>query len=138
MIFDLNPEINDIREQYPLLDLAKSKKIAKELGIKYPNPAPNHVLTSDFFLEYKNGKVQAITFKPLSNINARQRELFQIEKTYWEREGIMWKLMTEKDIPRDNIILKNYADLHYSVSSFVNGDFSIDQIQEFYSYCSLP
>lgn len=134
IILDLNPEIKDIKEQFPLNDIARSKRIAKELGIKYPSPAPNHLLTSDFKIEYKSGKVEVITFKPLSNINDRQNELFQVEKTYWEQEKVSWRLMTDRDIPRNHIMLKNFADIHYSISSFINNDFSVEDIQRFYSH----
>jgi hypothetical protein len=137
MVFDLNSEIADIREQFPLLDIDLAKKNSNELGIKYPNHTENHVLTSDFFIDFKDGKQKAITFKPISNLNDRQLQLFQIEKSYWESLGIQWELMTDMDIPSEKIFLQNYADIYYSVSSFHNKDFSISKVQDFYSHLSL-
>ena len=134
MVFDLNPNVSDIREQFPLLDLELAKKISTELGIKYPNHIDNHILTSDFFIEFKNGEQKVITVKPISSINKRQLELFQVEKVYWEKSGIDWELMTDKDIPDNKTLLMNYGDIYYSVSSFNNKEFELSDIQNFYSF----
>lgn len=136
MVLDLNPQIIDIREQFPLLDIATAKTISNELGVKYPNHSENHILTSDFFIDFKNGEQKAITYKPLSNISRRQLELFQIEKSYWEKLGISWELMTDRDIPSQKTYLKNYADIYYSVSSFNSGDISFSEVKKFYSHLS--
>ncbi len=134
MTFDLNPDVADIREQFPLKDIDLARKIAVELGIKYPSHVENHILTSDFFLDFKNGHKEVITFKPLANITPRQLELFQIERSYWENQGVPWKLMTEKGIPNNQTYLKNFLDVYRSVSAFHDGDFQIDQIKDFYFY----
>ena len=133
MVLDLNPNVSDIREQFPLLDLELAKKISTELGIKYPNHTDNHILTSDFFIEFKNGEKKVITVKPISNINKRQLELFQIERAYWGKLGINWELMTDKDIANNKVLLMNYRDIYYSVSSFNNKEFELSDIQNFYT-----
>ena len=134
MVLDLNPNVSDIREQFPLLDLDLIKKISKELGIKYPNHVDNHVLTSDFLVDFKNGDRKAITYKPISALTMRQLELFQLEKSYWESLKIDWELITDKDIPTSNTLMMNYADIHYSVSSFNRKDFTLSDVQKFYSH----
>lgn len=133
MVLDLNRDVSDIREQFPLLDIELAKRIATELGIKYPNHTENHILTSDFFIEFKNGEKKVITVKPISKINKRQLELFQIERVYWQKLGIGWELMTDKDIPTNKTLLMNYGDIYYSVSSFNNKEFELSDIQNFYT-----
>jgi len=84
IVLDLNPKIADIREQFPLLDIELARKISSELGIAYPTQSDNHILTSDFFVDFKDGHKEVITVKPISNINLRQLELFQVERSYWQ------------------------------------------------------
>lgn len=138
IVFDLNPQISDIREQFPLLDTDLARSISEELGIKYPKfQNSQHILTSDFWIDFKSGTSRIVTFKPLGNIDSRQLELFQIEKTYWQRKGIEWHIMTELDIPHEPIWLSNYRDIYESINLFVSGDISIEPIQLFYHFLHM-
>ena len=100
LILDYDPEVTDIKEQYPL-DLKETLLIAAGLGIKHPeaNGWPN-VMTTDFV--YCRNKVwHAIAVKPSSELdNQRVAEKLDIERRYWEKAGIDWKAMTEKTINR--------------------------------------
>jgi hypothetical protein len=106
----------DIREQYALLPLEETITIAGELGIRYPiipgtkTPA---VMTTDLVLSVKINneiKFQAISVKPSSKIIesngnkddpkiTRRLHKLVIEKTYWAKRGINYKLLTEKNTP---------------------------------------
>jgi hypothetical protein len=101
--------IVDIREQYPLLDKFDSYEetmdIAKEIGVNYPiipgTRTPN-VMTTDFLLTVDiNGEhfLKARTIKYSKDLNdKRTLEKLEVERIYWERRDIDWKIITEKQI----------------------------------------
>ncbi len=133
MMLDLNKKVIDIREQFPL-ELTITKKIALDLGIRYPYVSENHVLTSDFLITYRDGSEEVITFKPLNHLSERQLELFQIERTYWESKGIHWKLMTDQETPKNPTLIKNYIGVYNSVVDFHQDKITTSKIQQFYQY----
>ena len=96
----------DIREQYPLDDIAEAISVAEEAGIRYPYDNFSgfpYVMTSDFMITV-NGGLTARAVKPTSELAKRRvREKLEIERRYWERRGISWKLVTEKEIPRTKV-----------------------------------
>ncbi|TYS59360.1 heteromeric transposase endonuclease subunit TnsA [Sutcliffiella horikoshii] len=106
----------DIREQYPLLPLEKTLFIAEKLGIKHPrDPKTQHpiVMTTDMLLTVKDNddcRFIAHTIKPISKINKRVIEKFQIEKEYFKDLGIDWALITENEINYD--LVKNVEWIH--------------------------
>lgn len=101
--------IIDIREQYPLLDefdsYEEAMEIAKDIGIDYPiipkNRTPN-VMTTDFVLSKNVNGINTIvarTVKYSKDLNNhRTLEKLEIERLFWERRGIDWKVVTEKQI----------------------------------------
>lgn len=98
----------DIREQYPLLDRDRTRKIAEEKGIRYPEDTATRtpiVLTTDFLITVKeNGSTfdVARTIKPARDLDkARVIEKFEIERTYWEERGVNWSIVTENEINRE-------------------------------------
>jgi len=53
-LLDWSDDVLDIREQYPLIDLAQAIEIAENANIRYPYDPKSgfpYVLTSDFFLK---------------------------------------------------------------------------------------
>ncbi|MGK7391498.1 MAG: TnsA endonuclease N-terminal domain-containing protein [Candidatus Cyclobacteriaceae bacterium M2_1C_046] len=134
VLFDLKPEITDIREQYPILEIEIAKNISNDLGIKYPSYTQNHILTSDFLLDFKNGKQQIVTFKPIANINKRQLELFQIERAYWESKGIEWNLITDREIPKNEIFIKNQLDIYHAAVQYNEKDLLFEEVKGFYYF----
>ena len=101
LCLDFDPAVTDIREQFPL-DLRNTLLIAAELGYKHPesNGWP-FVMTSDFYY-CSNGIWQAVAVKPSAEAcKKRVAEKLEIERVYWEREGINWRVMTELDINHD-------------------------------------
>ena len=105
-LLDWADDVIDIREQYPLLPIEETQKIAKACSIKHPHdPATKHhiVMTTDFVITMeRDGKrwIQARTVKPSEKLRSqRVLEKFEIERKYWETRGINWGIVTELDIP---------------------------------------
>ena len=102
-------KILDIREQYPLFDefdsYEETMEIAKKIGVEYPvipkYRTPN-VMTTDFLITFKvNGKevVKAISTKYAKDLSDRRTlEKLEVERLFWERRNIDWKIITEKQI----------------------------------------
>ncbi|MED3349010.1 TnsA endonuclease N-terminal domain-containing protein [Bacillus thuringiensis] len=96
--------IIDIREQFPL-DRELTYKIAMEKGISHSIDSKHDtlmVMTTDFLLTVREGKeikYIARTVKVGDELeDKRVIEKFEIEREYWERKGIDWGIVTEKDI----------------------------------------
>lgn len=111
----------DIREQFPL-NRELTLNIAETKGIKHPtDPKTNTpiVMTTDFFITVrKKDELRYLvrTIKYENELNSeRQIEKFEIERAYWEDQGVSWGIVTEKEIPVtvvDNIkwVHKSYFD----------------------------
>lgn len=102
---DWAENVIDIREQFPL-ERELTLKIAEELGIKYPIDNKTNtpiVMTTDCFLTVLEGTsivYKARTMKYEKDLNdERVIEKFEMEKRYWERQGIDWAIVTEKELP---------------------------------------
>lgn len=115
-ILEWNPNIIDIREQYPLIR-EDTIAIAEQKGIKHPTDPQSQipiVMTTDFLISIKTSEGQkhiARTIKPSKELeNARVIDKFEIERTYWESRDIDWGIVTEKDIPQT--ISRNVEWLH--------------------------
>jgi hypothetical protein len=102
-LLDWSDDVTDIREQYPLADITHAIEIAEKAQIRYPYDANSgfpYVLTSDFYLETKNGAM-VISVKPSIELGKpRVREKLEIERRYWNVRGVQWSIMTEKEINR--------------------------------------
>ena len=100
-LLDWTDDVTDIREQFPLIDLAQAIEIAEKANIKYPyDPKSSfpYVLTSDFYVETKQNAM-VISVKPSSELaKLRVREKLEIERRYWSLRGIQWSIMTENEI----------------------------------------
>ncbi|HAF29046.1 MAG TPA: hypothetical protein DCG75_08355 [Bacteroidales bacterium] len=132
-IFDLDNGIEDIREQFPLSDIELAKEIAGEAGIRYPSNTndDNHVLTSDYFLTYTDGREVVLTIKYRKDLSERQLELFEIERRYWNKKGVQWKIVTEKEMPSKDLLL-NYKDIHNALRGFIADGNSEEGIQKIF------
>lgn len=104
-ILEYADKVIDIREQYPLLYRETTEDIADELGIihpKDPTTKVNTVLTTDFLItimEDGESKDIARTIKQVDDYqNRRTIEKFEIERVYWERKNVDWKMVSEIEI----------------------------------------
>lgn len=102
---DWAENILDIREQFPL-ERELTSKIADDLGIAHPIDKKTNtpiVMTTDCFLTMREGAsivYKARTMKYEKDLNdKRVIEKFEIEKCYWEQQGIDWAIVTEKELP---------------------------------------
>lgn len=111
-----NENVVELFEQFPLMPLSKTEELCEKIGImhpKHPITKKNIVMTTDFLLiiKDKNGEKRwlACAVKMSSDLeDGRTREKLRIEKEYWESMGIMWYVITEKQINKtyvNNIIL---------------------------------
>ncbi|WP_297391538.1 TnsA endonuclease N-terminal domain-containing protein [Acidiferrobacter sp.] len=102
-LFDWNPHVTDIREQYPLR-LDDTLEIATQAGIRHPAmKGQPQVMSTDFLLDTKDESrpkiaIQAKTSSDLAK--PRTIEKLELERRYWEGKGIPWYLITEKEIPK--------------------------------------
>jgi TnsA endonuclease N terminal/TnsA endonuclease C terminal len=107
---DFADQVLEIREQYPLLPREETIEIAKEIGVQHPMARPANcqiVMTTDQLLTVSHlggEKYEAISVKYSKELNKpRVLEKLEIEKHYWERRNIIWKLVTEKDINKAEV-----------------------------------
>ena len=100
-LLDWSDDVTDIREQYPLIDLAHAVEIAENANIRYPYDAKSgfpYVLTSDFYIETTQGAM-IVSVKPSSELGKlRVREKLEIERRYWVERGVEWSIVTENEI----------------------------------------
>jgi hypothetical protein len=100
-LLEWSEKVIDIREQFPLSDVGAAVRIAANAGIAYPTDRLSgfsYVMTCDFMLTTKDG-LKARTIKQASELsNPRVIEKLEIERRYWNKTGIDWKLVTDKEI----------------------------------------
>jgi TnsA endonuclease N terminal/TnsA endonuclease C terminal len=108
--------VTDIREQYPL-NSEETFLIAQECGIKHPQIPKTreaNVMTTDFVVTLCSniGVVDyARTIKPREKLSSKRvLEKFEIERRYWEKRNISWKIVTEREI--DYVLVENMKWLH--------------------------
>lgn len=114
-VLDWSQITKDIREQYPLLPIEETIQISEELGIKHPSNnetgSPN-VMTTDFLITISEG-LRARTIKYAQDLESyRTIEKFEIERVYWQRRGVDWGIVTEREIP--NTLIENIRIIHKS------------------------
>lgn len=109
--------VSDIREQFPL-PIESTLDIAKRLEIKHPFVSQLNdfaVMTTDFVVDVDvNGspKMLARSIKPAGELASKRTiEKILIEKTFWEEQGIDFRVVTEKEISK---ILSDNVDFIYT------------------------
>jgi len=115
------PGVMDLREQFPLShdehprelatydarvsgEVLGTRQIAEDLGYRHPlaragKDASPWVMTTDVLLTIRNQAGQpellAVSAKFSEEVAAkRTRQLLQIEREYWQRQGVSWLLLT--------------------------------------------
>ncbi|WP_232353991.1 TnsA endonuclease N-terminal domain-containing protein [[Bacillus] enclensis] len=117
-ILDWAENVIDIREQFPL-DRAKTLKIADKKQINHSIDKTNStpiVMTTDFLITVKDKmgiNFIARTIKPKEKLNdKRVIEKLEIERQYWEDEGVDWGIVSESDIPSN--LTSNIEIIHHN------------------------
>jgi hypothetical protein len=102
-VLDWSDNVIDIREQYPLSDLECAMSLAAQAGIRYPADRRSgypYIMTCDFMITTPAG-LKARTIKLAAELeNARTLEKLEIERRYWAKHGIDWRIVTEHEISR--------------------------------------
>nr|WP_066016395.1 TnsA endonuclease N-terminal domain-containing protein [Endozoicomonas atrinae] len=95
----------DIREQFPLLPLDLSVKIAKTIGVDHPEvpgKKSKHLMTTDFLLTCSDGKKVwhiAVCVKSKEDLqDERVLEKLEIERLWWQLLGIRFLVFSSSDI----------------------------------------
>lgn len=100
-LVEFSDSVIDIREQFPLLPINLSLRIAKSLDIKHPFHTISRepiVITTDFLLTRRIGDeivYEALTVKPENKSDElRVREKIEIERIWWELLGVKFNYYT--------------------------------------------
>ncbi len=114
ILLDNNPQVLDIREQFPL-KLKETLRISEKLGYRHPSFGGEVVVcTTDFLITTANHKLVARAVKPSKELSdARVREKLSIEYLYWKEHQIDWKIVTERDLnitKAENLIWLNSGE----------------------------
>ena len=107
----------DIREQFPLFPLERTLQLAAELGVSHPTHPKARcpvMMTTDILLteQVRPGvtHLTAIAVKPSEHLeDHRTLEKLQIERMFWEKQGVAWSLVTERELPKD-LVKKSRVD----------------------------
>ncbi len=105
LLAEYSPSILDIRERFALLPWGETQSIACKLGIKhpkYPGTGTPAVITTDLLLTKKHSdgmELIAVSVVLTKNLTRQALEKLLIERLYWNRRGICWILITEKNMP---------------------------------------
>lgn len=104
---EFSDSVVDIREQFPILPLNYTQKVANILGVKHPNH-PNTkepiIMTTDQLLTIDSTQgisYHAISVKPESESNKqRVLEKIDIERVCWELLGVKFSYFTGNELTR--------------------------------------
>lgn len=124
LLFDWSSSVTDIREQFPL-NPESTIDIAKRLGIRHPAyKGVIQVMTTDFLIDLElDGQLrnQAVSVKYSEDLeNQRTLEKHELERRFWENEGVDWYVFTEQDVPVTTV--KNIRWLAPHMHSYDLGD----------------
>lgn len=128
VVFDWNDGVVDIREQFPLHPITETIEIAESLGYRHPARRVKRkqgwveeyqVRTVDFRLTLQgvDGFSDVlVTFKQSQELaNVRTLDKLQIERTWAERRGLPFRIMTERELPQTLVAnltkLRPYRDV---------------------------
>jgi hypothetical protein len=111
-------DVLDIREQFPL-NRELTIKIAESIGIKHPTDPKTQtpiIMTTDFFITVRRKDevvYLARTLKHVKELNDDSViDKFEIERAYWEEQGVSWAIVSEKQI--NSTTVENIKWIHKS------------------------
>lgn len=140
VLMEFNDRVLDIREQYPILDYSATHAIAISRNIKpayYMGTSVPYVFTADLMLTMDDGASGTYQegysvkskreFTKLSKHQLlREMQKFEIQKEYWQRQGIQFQTVWSEDLPtiriKNLMLLRVWANLPDSVASPANID----------------
>jgi len=147
-MIEFQDRVVDIREQFALKNVELAKRIAKEIGVKYPPPVEgdeDFFLTTDFLITVRNDDnsigYMARTVKPSDVLNDSKKqkrimEKFEIERLYWKSHNVDFKIYTDQSFSKtkaNNLALcRKYASVDSILIDFSReGLMRLDLIEYF-------
>lgn len=102
LALDAADGVVDIREQFPLAREV-TIAIADEMGVPHPRDhGVDIVMTTDFLVDVRQAggtRQEAIAVKPSQGLDDKRTiEKLEIERRYWLRRGVPWRISTELEI----------------------------------------
>ena len=97
--FDGAAQVIDVREQFPL-PRDETLELALTHGLRHPRAdGVLVVMTTDMLVDFIDGRQVAVSVKPAGELSNRNTiAKLEIERLYWERMGVAWHLVTEREI----------------------------------------
>lgn len=147
LIFEFSDAL-DIRESYPLLDVMEvinSENLRFDKFCDKETSEP-YVITTNFLLTVKDtdGKERYVA-RTIKNTSELKRKItwekLEIEKRYWTQQGVDWKIITEKQLPRQlakNIEWVRETLLEGNKDEFDKEEMSIQLQRELYDSADQP
>jgi hypothetical protein len=125
LLLEWSDEVLDYREQFPMHDLAETQEIAANLGYEHPTRRrrsrgqtieEDMVMTVDFLVtlarEIGDVRQVAISVKLTESLDdpaqqQRTLEKEEIARRYWERRGVPFRFVTDRELPR--VLIENLS-----------------------------
>ncbi|USK60400.1 TnsA endonuclease N-terminal domain-containing protein [Peribacillus asahii] len=134
LIFEFSEKVSDIRETYPLLDALEVMDNVDDLRFdKFQDKETKDpfVITTNFLLTVvepdRSEKYVARTVKNSSELKRKMTwEKLEIERRYWLQKGIEWKIITEKQLPRQ--LAKNIEWIRETLLEGSEGDLDKERL----------
>lgn len=111
LILEWDQSVTEIREQFPL-KREETLELSNLAGILHPSfSGAMQYMSSDFLVNTSNKSrskfvLQAKYVKSLSD--PRTVEKLELERRYWDKKGVPWFLITEREIPENVFININW------------------------------
>lgn len=125
-ILEWSQVVVDIRERYPL-PLDQTLEIAERLKIKHPTDPKTEeavVMTTDFLIDLSmkgRTELRARNVKMAKDLNSKRAiAKLEIERTYWQEQGIEWGIVTENEIPESLVANVRWVHKAKNLSNFPN------------------
>ncbi len=134
-ILDDSEKALDIREQFPLLYVDETVRIAEKAGIRHPRDNSSrypYVMTTDFLITMPDG-LAARSVKQSSELSkTRVREKLEIERRYWAERGVEWRIVTENEINRQRAINLQWIHRAWHYLEMLPGGGDAGEIRSFF------
>lgn len=141
VLAEFSDSVIDIREQFPILPLNYSQKIANTLNIVHPTHPKTKapiIMTTDLLLTLKSAhdvSYHAISVKPVEELNdSRVLEKIDIERVCWEQLGVKFSVYTGNGLTKTQSRNIDWATAPFREDSDY---FSNEQIHNALSILSL-
>lgn len=127
---DWSAKVLDIREQFPL-SVEHTVQIAKDLQIRHAQyKGTPQVLSSDFLVDLNTPQRQRVALQAqysqdFSSPNVIER--LMLEKAYWDKKGVHWALVTEKEISKAALI-----NIQWLYPAHTERDIDLKQLHHYY------